>query len=138
MTVKTEKKIEKAKLNTVYVWQDGNVICAAAKVLLNDQEQLYGYSWKIEKPFWSKNTNTKMWIRRARHNSITHVQNTLNAIRLYGKKILDRNGNVSWTEFRRQERLHAYYIPDWEEKYKIIKYPVKDILLKKAIELKIT
>jgi hypothetical protein len=127
--------MNKIKPNTVYVWRDGDVYYAAAKVVFDGYQHIYGYGWKVERPFWSETLSETVPIQRARHSAITVVQNTLNAIRLYGKNVLDLKGNVIWKNVEASERTAAELVPDFRTRYRVIKYPHEDITLQEAIQL---
>ncbi len=129
-------KKSKPFYNTIYAWRDGNIYYAYALAKLKDgKEQGFGKGWKIEAPGYGLKDNPIMNKKRARRYAMTDVNNVLNSIRLYGNKILDANGNVSWEKLERTERLYAEKVVDFADKFEILKFPNRDIKLKEAVNL---
>lgn len=168
----------KLKTFTIYIWRNGKNMEGAAPVVTNDGiKDIYRAGWKIEKdPEAQKNKEQhQQW--RARINVKRLINNTLNVINWYGKKVLDKNGNVDTKKFdklelktakeavkvshikkygrsilnkkgevstRKLKRLEKKIGKVKDEEYismenihKIVMYPVQDITLEEAKELKL-
>jgi len=107
---------------------------------LKDGQQLYGKGWKIESPTAIKDAkdSPKLNQQRARRFAITDVNNTLNALKLYGKSILDK-GDVDPKTFQSMERT-AYNAfankgEGFNKRFELVKFPNRDITLQEAKEL---
>lgn len=89
---------------TIYIWRNKKKMEGASPIVTKDGiKRLYFAGWKIEKdPEAQKNEERhKVW--RARINVKNLLNNTMNVINWYGKKVLDKNGDVSTDKFDKLE-----------------------------------
>ena len=100
---------KKIKPFIVYVFRDDHTYYAVGRAFKrNGIDEIYQYGFKIEKDPNKKIFNFKRnQENRARREVITRVSNALNAIYAYGKKVLDRDGNISVEKFEQCERRVA-------------------------------
>ena len=116
----------------IYVWREKTLYRAAVLVQTKCINSIFQSAWRIKLP------RLKSQIFRAKTSSINQLQNTLNAIKWYGVKILDKEGNVDHEAFKEEEVKSAIRAvvrgKDIAEvkKLKFIKYQVKEITLEEA------
>ncbi len=127
------KKGTKPFPNTIYAWKEDEIYYAATLAKLKEGQQLYGKGWKIESPTAIKDAkdSPKLNETRARRYAITDVNNTLNALMLYGTNTLEK-GDVSLEKFKDMEQRGHQFVPDFAEKYELVKFPNRDITLNEA------
>ena len=91
--------------NIIYVFQVGKVMYGVAKI----QENFYGSGFKLVKDKEKDaRLNAPVKIKsRAIRNVITEVGNVLNVIKMYGNKILDRNGDIKWDKVKKYDQEEA-------------------------------
>lgn len=130
-----------AKLYTIYLWNQGDVVVGAFQVKVGGDTETFGSAWKIETPFWRKEASEELQLKRAMSACVTDCTNTLNVIRLYGKRAFDSNGNVDWTKTSLLEANLASHATekDWQVggKYAPRKFPVEIITYKQAVDAKL-
>jgi len=97
-------KKKKLKPFVIYIFKNPDTYFAVARAKTKWLDETYGYGWKIEDAPESKLNSPAININRAKESVIIRVSNTLNAIQMYGKKIFDRDGNISWEQFQICER----------------------------------
>jgi hypothetical protein len=119
----------------IYVWREKTLYRAAVLVKTKHINSIFQSAWRIKLP------RLKFQVFRAKTSAINQLQNTLNAIKWYGVKILDKTGNVDHEAFMEEETKSAVRaisrgkdIAD-VKKLKLKKYKVKDITLEGAKEL---
>ena len=80
---------------TIYLWRNEDKIEGAAPIVTKDGiKSLFAYGWDIEVDPLAKRNEDKHQAWRAKVKVKNLLNNTLNVINWYGKKILDKNGNV--------------------------------------------
>ena len=88
---------------TIYIWENGKNMEGACAVATKDGvKDIYKAGWKIEKDPKAKKNNELHQAWRARNNVKNLLNNLLNAINWYGKKVL-KNGDVDTDKFDRLE-----------------------------------
>lgn len=131
---------------TIYLWQDGDIVRAAAPVVTRDGlKEIYRCAWT-----WRASINDldaeqltekkKVW--RAKNFCKKQLSGTLNIIDWFGKAALDSKGNIDTSKLNelfamqavRAEMQNKYPEDLWPEK----KFPVKEITLKQAIAYQLT
>jgi len=113
----------------IYLWFSKHtaVYYAAARA----EGQIWGSGFKAEKEKL-KDTDTKThW--KARKSAVVAVNNTLNVLEMYGKKVLDSKGNIDGKKVRDQERLHSWF----QALRKIRKFPIVEITEQEAKNMKL-
>ncbi|MEO5367793.1 MAG: hypothetical protein H7831_15820 [Magnetococcus sp. WYHC-3] len=137
------KRLKKPKVEikpwTIYLWRRGDKMEGASPVVTKDGiKSIYAFGWEIEKIPDAKRNELKHQEWRAKVNVKNLLNNTLNVINWYGKKVLDRQGNIDPMKFQQLEAAAAYQAVqnkvDMDDLYKIRKFPVKEITLEKARE----
>ena len=125
--------VEDAKINRVkdwiiYLWRDNDIYYAAAKV----RGQLYGHGWKIETDVLKKDSESRgFW--QARRNAVIPVDNLLNALKMYGKGVLNSDGNIEWDRMKEKEKIHSWF----GSLHKIRKFPIMEITPDQARKYKL-
>lgn len=101
--------MEKKKLKpfVIYTFKNPDTYFAVARAKTKWLDETYGYGWKIEDAPDTKLNSPELNTKRARASVVIRVSNTLNAILMYGKKIFDRDGNISWEQFQLCEHYEA-------------------------------
>lgn len=123
-----DAKPKQIKEWVIYLWRDDDIYYATSKV----RGQLYGQGFRIEKDPEHKDTEKRrFWL--ARRNAVTFVENTLNALHLYGKKATNQGGNIDWEQLKYQERLHAWF----SALRKTRKFPIVEITPSEAFKMKL-
>jgi hypothetical protein len=126
---------------TIYIWQNEDKIEACAPVVTRDGVKTnYCMGWEIEKVPDVKRNETKHQIWRAKVQVKNVLNNTLNVINWYGKKVLDEKGEIDPEKLRYCETASAMQAfkskVDISDLYPIKKFPVKNITPQKAKEYK--
>lgn len=127
---------------TIYLWEDGDIVYAAAPVVTKDGiKEIYRCAWSIRQ---SQNgldqevltDKKKIW--RAKNFCKKQLSGTMNIIDWFGKMALDGRGNIDNSKLNelfaiqatRAEAVNKYPEDLWPEK----KFPTKEITLEKARE----
>jgi len=132
---------------TIYIWRNGNKMEGAAPVKTKDGvKEVYCYGWKIEKDPEAKRNEEKHQVFRAKARLKSYLNDTLNVLNWYGKKVLDRKGNIDAKKLEQYESVVAFNISKHNLKHKkhlemddvlpLRKFPYKNITLKQAKEYK--
>lgn len=87
----------------IYLFQEGDTLYGISRVKLEGIDENYGQAFKLEEDPNSKLNSENQIRRRARRSIVASLSNLLNAVLLYGKSILDEEGNVSWEKFQQEE-----------------------------------
>lgn len=93
----------KLKPYTIYMWNDEKHVSAIAKA----KNRLYFSGWDIEEDPKFKKDSIKRQLWRAKLYCTTQLDNTLNAIRLYGNKVLNKDGEIDEKKFHQEELFGA-------------------------------
>jgi hypothetical protein len=81
---------------TIYLWRDGDKMEGASPVVTKDGvKQIYQVGWEIEEDPESKKNEDRHKAWRARNSLKSLLNNTLNVINWYDKKVLNKNGDVN-------------------------------------------
>lgn len=96
----TEKKLQPF---AIYIFSDKREIYAASLVDKDGIREVYGQGFKLTKDKKSKLNSPAQIKRRAKRSVVNALSNTLNAINLYGKNVLNEDGNVNWELFQLEE-----------------------------------
>lgn len=137
-----KKPIEKTiKPWTIYLWRNEDKMEGAAPIVTKDGvKALYAYGWEIEKDPEAKRNEDKHQAWRAKVQVKNLLNNTLNVINWYGKKILDKRGNIDPIKLSAHEAASALQAVksdvDINELYQIKRFPIKTITPQKAKEYK--
>ena len=122
---------------TIYVWQEGDIIKGAAKVEKDGINELFVSGRTIERDTQWNKPDKKKDLYIARSQTKTDLQNTLNAINWYGKKVLGTKG-IDEEKFRDLEMQAAVTASgihiDISHMFPVKKYPVRNISFNKAKE----
>ncbi len=132
----TEKQI---KPWTIYLWRNDDKMEGASPIVTKDGiKQIYCHGWEIEIDPETKRNEDKHREWRAKVKVKNLLNNTLNVLNWYGKKVLDRNGNIDVYKLREIEATNAMLAVkqnvDLSDLYPIRKFPQKEITIKKARE----
>jgi len=96
----------KATTNTVYLWEENAAILGYAKFDINGVKESFGGGYKIEDKD-EKKSKSGLHKNRAIRQVKTQFVNVVNALNLYGDKILDKEGNVDPKEFLSYEKASS-------------------------------
>jgi len=123
----------------IYLWQRGDKIEGASPIVTKDGiKDIFCAGWDIESDPNVKRNEPKHQAWRAKVNVKNLLNNSLNVLNWYGKKILDRKGQIDPRKLAQQEACAAYQAVknnvDMNDLYKIRKFPKKDITIKQARE----
>jgi len=135
---KFRKDHKDVKLWTIYVWEEGDLVRGAAKVMTIDgiNEVFISGRMAVEDKEW-KNPNKKKDIYIAKSQVKTELQNTLNALNWYGKKILGSKGidedKFINAELKAGVTASGIHV-DISKMYPVQKFPHKNITFDKAKE----
>ena len=89
---------------TIYIWQNKKNMEGAAAVVTKDGiKSIYRAGWKVEKDPEAEKNEERHQVWRARINVKNLLNNLLNVINWYGKKVLDKDGNVNTDKFDKLE-----------------------------------
>lgn len=124
---------------TIYLWRNGDKMEGASPVVTRDGiKEIYCHGWEIEKVPDAKRNEDKHQAWRAKVNVKNLLNNTLNVLNWYGKKVLDDQGNIDTEKLRTMEALNAMQAVkqnvDLNDLYQIRKFPIKDITVKEAYD----
>jgi len=135
--------MKKKQINawTIYLWRNGKNMEGAAPIKTRDGiKEVFCYGWKIEPDPKAKRNEEKHQVWSAKTKLKNLLNDTLNVVNWYGRDILDRKGNIDPEKLKVKEMASAYQAikekVGIDDLYKIKKFPVKEITLKKAIEYK--
>lgn len=96
--------------NVIYTWIEKDVVFGTIRIVFDGFDELFGYGYKIEdNPAIVKKRDLSYNIinqKRAFTQVKIQLLNTYNALRLYGKKILDNDGNIDWKKYMWAERVN--------------------------------
>lgn len=131
----------KIKAWTIYLWRNGDKIEGCAPIVTRDGVKAnYCVGWEIEEVPDVKRNEDKHQAWRAKVQVKNMLNNTLNVVNWYGKKILDSRGDVDPKKLLLSETASAMQAHksnvDISDLYPIRKFPVKTITPKKAREYK--
>lgn len=124
---------------TIYVWEEGDLVRGAAKVMTKDGvNEIFVSGRHVARDDQWKNPNKKKDIYIAKSQTKTDLQNTLNALNWYGIKILRKNG-IDDEKFKKLEMRTAVNASgmfiDISKLAPVKKYPSKNITFQKAQQL---
>jgi hypothetical protein len=142
---------------TIYLWRNGDKYEGASPVVTRDGiKQIYCHGWEIEKDPDVKRNEDKHQAWRAKIKVKNLLNNTLNVLNWYGKKVLDDKGNIDEIKLRLIETENAMRIAkqnlrteeinkklpkdkqvetlSLDDIYAIKKFPIKEITVEKALE----
>ena len=139
MLKKLGKDKKEIKSWTIYLWRNGDVYEGAAPVVTKDGiKEIYCQGWEIEKVPDARLNEDRHQEWRAKINVKNLLNNTLNVINWYGKKVLDNRGEIDTEKLRALEAQTAFQAVknnvDMEDLYKILKFPTKVITVQEAQE----
>lgn len=119
------------------MWNDKKHVTAVAMAKGN----LYFAAWNIEKDSKIKKDSFKRQLWRAKVYCTTQLDNTLNAIRLYGSKILDKDGEIDSKKFHQEELFGARIAHITKKKFSqekpLRKHKVEEITFEQAQEFQL-
>ena len=87
----------------IYVFEKDDTIYACSRVVKDGMDEIYGQGFSLEPDQNSRLNQPSQIRRRARKSVVNAVSNMLNAINIYGKEILDYNGNINYEKFEVKE-----------------------------------
>lgn len=100
---KFSKVSPKVKNWTIYVWEEGDLIKGYARVLtLDGINEAFVCGREVVRDSEFRNPNRKKDVYMAKSQVKTQLQNTLNAINWYGKRIMSR-GEIDEDKFIKAE-----------------------------------
>lgn len=141
----------------IYLWRNGDKMEGASPVATRDGiKEVYRFGWEIEPVSDAKRNEDKHQAWRAKTNVKNILNNTLNVLNWYGKKVLDNNGNVDknkfdyWETETAMEAIKTNYklektnaklpkdkklpLLDMDNFKKIKQFPIKEITIQEAKE----
>lgn len=140
-----KKKNDKPELKSwiIYLWRNGDVMEGASAVVTRDElKEIYQHGWEIEKVPEAQLNQEKHQVFRAKVKVKNLLNNTLNVINWYGKKVLDSRGEIDTEKLRCLEANTAMQAVknkvSMEDLYKIRKFPQKEITVDEAVSLGLT
>jgi hypothetical protein len=124
----------------IYVFRDEKNFYAIGLAKKGRLVLSYAFGFKIEKDPKRK-INAKIFQeKRAKREVITRVSNCLNAVNLYGKKVLDKDGNVDWERWKLMETLtslddnkNSKVLLPLEKNHPLETFKIQEISLETAI-----
>ncbi len=142
---------------TIYLWRNGDKYEGASPIITKDGiKEIFCHGWRIEKDPEARRNEDKHNSFRAKIKVKNLLNNTLNVINWYGKKVLDDKGNISTEKLRILEANVAMQAVKSNERIKILnknlpkgkkleevdmsdlypikKFPQEEITLKEAIK----
>ena len=137
-----KKPIEKTIQSwTIYLWRNEDKIEGAAPVATRDGfKSLFAFGWEIEVDPLAKRNEDKHQAWRAKVQVKNILNNTLNVLNWYGKKVLGSNGDVDpqkLAEIEAKSAMQAFKNNvDISDLYPIKKFPIKNITPGEAREYK--
>lgn len=131
------KKQKTIKPWTIYLWRNGDKMEGAAPVVTKDGiKDIYCFGWEIEKDPDAKRNEDKHQAWRAKVSVKNLLNNTLNVLNWYSKKVLDHKGNVDPHKLAILEASAAMQAiknnVDINDLYTIRKFPIKEITPQEA------
>lgn len=125
----------------IYLWRNGDKMEGASPIVTKDGlKGIYCYGWEIEKVPNVKRNEDKHQAWRAKVQVKNMLNNTLNIINWYGRRILDSNGNIDNEKVLYAETQTAMQASknnvDMNDLYPIKRFPTKTITPQKAREYK--
>lgn len=93
----------KIEENIVYLWEESNTILGFCKVNINGIREEFGAGYEIADKDGKKAKHALAKNRAIRQVKIQFL-NVFDALKMYGKKILDSEGNIDPNEFLKQEK----------------------------------
>jgi len=135
----------KAKKNIIYIWREKDIFFGATNI----KGKAYGCGFEIAPDpnykLGDRFNHKVMCEKRAKRDVEKRLQNTLNAVNLYGDKVFNKDGRIEFARFELCELDASYeYMKKNKEKLdlnmdkEMIKYKVKDITPKGAKQLGIS
>lgn len=139
---KFRKESKEVKPWTIYVWEEGDLVRGAAKVMTRDGvNEIFISGRHVARDEQWQNPNKKKDVYIAKSQTKTDLQNTLNALNWYGMKILGKKG-IDDEKFRKLEMRTAVNASgmfiDISKLAPVRKYPTKNITFQKAQEWGLT
>jgi hypothetical protein len=142
---------------TIYIWRNGDRMEGASPVVTKDGiKEIYCHGWYIEKEEDVRLNEDRHQEWRAKTKVKNLLNNTLNVINWYGRKVLDFDGNIDTQKlrileskiavelFRQNDKISEVNkkLPkdkkvnelDLDDIYPIKKFPQKEIDIKEAME----
>jgi len=124
---------------TIYLWRNRDKMEGASPVVTKDGiKEIYCHGWEIEKDPEAIRNESKHQEWRAKVKVKNLLNNTLNVINWYGKKVLDNKGNIDTEKLRYLEADTALRAVKnkvgMEDLYQIKKFPTKEITIQEAQE----
>jgi hypothetical protein len=137
----TEPKKDRKSIDswTIYLWRNGDKMEGAAPVMTRDGfRSIFCFGWEIEKDPEAQRNEDKHQAWRAKVSVKNVLNNTLNVLNWYGKKILDKKGNVDFKKYKELEAAAAFQAAknkaDINDLYPIRRFPYKTITPQQAKE----
>jgi len=126
----------------IYIWEEGDIVKGGAKAVTKDGiDEIFVSGREIAEDKAWQSPNRKKDIYIAKSQTRTDLQNTLNALQWYGKKVMGSNG-IDEKKFRQMEMRAAVSSAgihiDISNLLPVKKYPSKNITFEKAKELGLT
>lgn len=127
---------------TIYLWQNGDKIEGASAVVTKDGvKEIYQQGWEIEQDPEAELNEKKHQVWRAKVKVKNLLNNTLNVLNWYGKKVLNEHAEIDTEKLKTLEAINALQAikqdKDISDLYPIQKFETKDITLEEAQELKL-
>lgn len=91
------------KENEIYLWEENGAILGFCKVSINGVKEEFGGGYAIETKEGKKSSDGLARNRAIRQVKIQFA-NVIDAIKIYGDKIIDKFGNIDQQEFLKQEK----------------------------------
>ncbi|MFA5990449.1 MAG: hypothetical protein WC803_12710 [Sphingomonas sp.] len=128
---------------TIYLWRNNDVAEGCAAVVTKDGiKEMYQNGWVIEPTPEMKNNEERHMVWRAKVKVKNLLNNTLNVLNWYGKKVLNANGEIDTEKLRNIEAQTALQAAKnnvgMEDLYAIRKFPKKEISIEEAVEYGLT
>jgi hypothetical protein len=129
----------KLKPWTIYLWRNGDKMAGASSVVTKDGiKEIFCHGWEIEKDPNAKRNKEIHQVFRAKTKVKNLLNNTLNVLNWYGKKVLDNKRMIDTEKLRNLEAVSAIQAiknkKDISDIYPIISFPVEEITLNQANE----
>ena len=124
---------------TIYLWRRGDNMEGASPVVTKDGiKQIYCQGWEIERVPGVKRNEEHHQVFRAKVNVKNMLNNTLNVLNWYGKKVVDDHGNIDTEKLKGLEMTNAMLAlkqkVDISDLYPIRKFPQKEITVQEAYD----
>lgn len=136
---KFRKDSKEVKSWTIYLWQEGDLVKGAAKVILKDGfNDIFISGRQVERVEGFRAPSKKKDIHMARSQTKSDLENTLNALNWYGKQIIKGNEidreRFAFAEMKTATDAVGMYT-DISKLKPVRKFPVKNITFEKALKL---